>query len=157
MRLLFKQRLFSWFDSYDIFDEAGNSVFTVKGVLALGHCLEIYDNRGNKLGYVKEKVLSFLPKYCLYIGEQYIGEIKKEFTFLKPKFTLDFNGWRVSGDYWEWDYDVINGNSVIMHASKKIWNFTDTYEIDVVSNRDEDVLYSLMIVLAIDAAKCSSR
>jgi len=25
MKLLFKQRLFSWFDSYDIYDEAGNT------------------------------------------------------------------------------------------------------------------------------------
>lgn len=28
MRLLFKQRFFSWFDSYDIYDEDGNTVFT---------------------------------------------------------------------------------------------------------------------------------
>ena len=27
MKLLFKQRLFSWFDSYDIYDEAGNTVY----------------------------------------------------------------------------------------------------------------------------------
>ena len=26
MKLLFKQRLFSWFDSYDIYDEFGNTV-----------------------------------------------------------------------------------------------------------------------------------
>lgn len=30
MRLLFRQRLFSWFDSYDIYDEAGNTVYTVE-------------------------------------------------------------------------------------------------------------------------------
>jgi len=41
-----------------------------------------------------------------------------------------------------------------MTAVKKVWNLTDTYEIDVV--QDVDILYSLMIVLAIDAAKCSS-
>ena len=29
MRLIFKQRFFSWFDSYDIYDEAGNVVYTV--------------------------------------------------------------------------------------------------------------------------------
>ena len=29
MKLLFKQRFFSWLDSYDIYDEAGNTVFTV--------------------------------------------------------------------------------------------------------------------------------
>ena len=41
--VLFKQRLFSWFDSYDIYDEAGNSVYVVKGQLSWGHKLVIYD------------------------------------------------------------------------------------------------------------------
>ncbi len=34
MKLLFKQRLFSWFDSYDIYDEYGNVIYTVKGELS---------------------------------------------------------------------------------------------------------------------------
>ena len=44
MKLVLKQRLFSWFDSYDVCDEYGNAVFSVKGRLAWGHLLEIYDN-----------------------------------------------------------------------------------------------------------------
>ena len=48
MRLLFKQRLFSWFDSYDIFDEEGNTVYTVKGELSWGHRLQIYDAADRK-------------------------------------------------------------------------------------------------------------
>ena len=31
MKLLFKQRFFSWFDSYDIYDENGAAVYTVEG------------------------------------------------------------------------------------------------------------------------------
>ena len=31
MKLVLKQRLFSWFDSYDVCDEYGNAVFSVKG------------------------------------------------------------------------------------------------------------------------------
>ena len=46
MKLLFKQKMFSWFDSYDIFDEEGNTVYTVKGQLAWGHCLKIFDAEG---------------------------------------------------------------------------------------------------------------
>lgn len=40
MKMLFKQRLFSWFDSYDIYDEQGNVMFVVKGQLSWGHCLK---------------------------------------------------------------------------------------------------------------------
>ena len=31
MKLLFKQRFFSWFDSYDIYDEVGNTRLYRKG------------------------------------------------------------------------------------------------------------------------------
>ena len=46
MKLLFKQRFFSWLDSYDIYNEAGQTVYTVKGQLSWGHCLKIYDAQG---------------------------------------------------------------------------------------------------------------
>ena len=31
MKPLFRQRFFSWFDSYDIYDEDGNTVYVVRG------------------------------------------------------------------------------------------------------------------------------
>ena len=37
MKLFFKQRFFSWFDSYDIYNEAGETVYTVEGKLSWGH------------------------------------------------------------------------------------------------------------------------
>lgn len=88
MRLLFKQRLFSWFDSYDIYNEAGETVYTVKGQLAWGHCLKIFDAGGS-----------------------------------------------------------------VATVSKQLFNWTDTYVIDVC--HPQDALYALMLVLAIDAEKCS--
>ena len=81
MRLLFRQRMFSWFDSYDIYDENGNTVYVVKGQLSWGHLLNIYDAYENKLGCVKQQVLTFLPKFEIYEREQYLGCISKEFTF----------------------------------------------------------------------------
>ena len=44
MKLYFKQRFFSWFDSYDIYDEQENVIFVVKGQLSWGHCLKIFDS-----------------------------------------------------------------------------------------------------------------
>ena len=55
MKLLFKQRLFSWFDSYDIYDEFGNTVYVVKGQLSWGHKLVIYDADGNEIGMVVQR------------------------------------------------------------------------------------------------------
>ena len=86
MKLLFKQRLFSWFDSYDIYDEEGNTVFVVKGQLSWGHRLNIFNSVGEHIATVKEVMLTFLPRFELYIGEQYAGCISKEFSFFKPRY-----------------------------------------------------------------------
>ena len=154
MRLLYKQRFFSWFDSYDIYDESGNTVFTVKGQLAWGHMFRIYDANGNSVGYVKEKIFSWLPKFEMYIGENYVGFIKKEFSLFKPKFNISYNGWWVEGNWFEWDYTILNSAyQCVATVSKELWKFTDTYVIDV--NDPEDALRALMLVLAIDAEKCS--
>ena len=154
MKLLFKQRFFSWFDSYDIYDEEGNVVYTVKGQLSWGHCLKIFDKNGTEIGMVKEVVFSFLPKFEIYIGNTYLGCIHKEFSFFTPRYNIDYNGWHVEGNFLEWDYKILSqsGNHVAA-ISKQLLNLTDTYVIDV--SNPQDALNALMLVLAIDAEKCS--
>ena len=154
MKLLFKQRLFSWFDSYDIYDETGNTAFVVKGELAWGHLLRIHNSCGKEVGYIKEKVFTWLPKFEMYVDSHYVGCISKEFTFIRPRFNIDYNGWNIDGDWLEWDYNIRDCTGrYIACVSKEIWNWTDTYVLDVQD--PQDALYVLMLVLAIDAEKCS--
>lgn len=154
MRLLFKQRFFSWFDSYDIYDEDGNTVFTVEGKLAWGHCLHILNAAGDHIGTVQQRVLTFLPKFELYIGKLYYGCIRKEFTFFTPRFTLECSDWEVNGSFMEWDYTIDSASrGCIATITKEFFHWTDTYVIDVADPKD--ALGALMAVLAIDAEKCS--
>ena len=154
MKLLFKQKMFSWFDSYDVYSESGTTLYTVKGQLSWGHCLKIFDNSGIEVGTVKQKILTFLPTFEIYIGDKYLGSIKREFAFFKPVYNIDFNGWHVEGNLFEWDYSIVdrNGKSVAA-VSKELFNWTDTYTIDVLN--PEEAVYALMLVIAIDAEKCS--
>ena len=87
MRLLFRQRFFSWFDSYDIYDERENPVYTVKGQLSWGHCLKIFNRDDREVGTVKEKIFTFLPKFELYENEQYLG--CKELFHMTDTYVLD--------------------------------------------------------------------
>ena len=154
MKLRFKQRFFSWFDSYDIYDEFGNTVYTVEGQLSWGHCLHISDAAGNHVGTVREKVFSFFPRFEMYVGEEYIGSIQKQFSFFTPRFDIDCNGWQVQGSFMEWDYTVTEPcGAPVAYISKELFNWTDTYVIDVMN--PQDALCALMLVLAIDAEKCS--
>ena len=155
MKLLFKQRMFSWFDSYDIYDENGDTIFIVKGELSWGHLLRIYDINGNDVGYIQEKILTWLPKFEMYIGNKYAGCISKEFSLFTPKFHIDYNGWQIDGDWLEWDYSILNSfGRDIAHVTKEL-DWTDTYVIDILD--PQDTLCALMLVLAIDAEKCSRK
>lgn len=154
MKLLFKQKFFSWLDSYDIFDEEGRTLYTVKGQLAWGHLLKVFDAQGNEVATLKEKIFTFLPKFEIYLNGLYRGCISRELTFFKPRFNIDYNGWQVQGNFLEWDYAVLDGSgSHIAAVTKDVWQWTDTYSIDVAN--PADALNVLLLVLAIDAEKCS--
>ena len=156
MKLLFKQRFFSWFDSYDIFDESGNVIFNVKGQLSWGHRLNIYDSEGAHIGTVKEVVFTWLPKFELYEGNRLVGVLKKKFAFFKNTYNLERMGWKIDGNFMGWDYRILDpGGVVVARVGKVIFNFTDTYEIDVAD--PANALYALMFTLAIDAEKCSDN
>lgn len=152
MKLLFKQRAFSWFDSYDVYDDCGNTVFTVKGQLSWGKCLKIFDRNENEVATVEQRLFSWLTTFDIYIGEDYVGCVRKEFSFFHPRFTIDYKGWDIEGDFMEWDYSICGADGTQRAViSKELFNWTDTYSIDVAS--ESDALPALALVIAIDAEK----
>ncbi len=151
MRLIFKQRIFSWFDSYDIYDEYGNTVFTVEGKMSWGKKLHISDASGTHIATLKQKVFSFMPTFEMYLGDRRVGAIRKEFTFFKPAFYIDCNGWEIEGNVFEWNYKIKDEDYVVATLHKKIMDWTDTYVLDI--DEAYDALTVLMVALAIDAEK----
>jgi uncharacterized protein YxjI len=116
--------------------------------------MRIYDAIGNELGMIKQKILTFMPKFEIYINEQYVGSINREFNFFTPSYNIDYNGWYVEGNFWEWDYDIFDINdNLVATISKEFFNWTDTYSIEVFNQ--EDALSVLLFVLAVDAEKDS--
>ena len=81
------------------------------------------------------------------------GSVQKEFSFFKPRYELDYNGWRCEGDFLAWEYDVYEACCVAVHISKKPFQWGDTYVIDIVDPKDE--VMALMLAIAIDAANCT--
>lgn len=154
MQLLFKQRMFTLLCNYNVYDTQGKPVYTIEGQLSFGHCLKIYDHNNKEVGMVKQKILTLLPKFELYSRDCYIGYIQREFSLFTPRYFIDCKGWTVEGDLFEWDYRIYSAQgALVATVSKQLFNWTDTYVLDV--QNPEDALYVLMLVLAIDAEKCS--
>ena len=108
----------------------------------------------NEIAVIYERLFSMLPKFEIEIGGRIIGTIQKKFALFRPKYELDYNGWRVEGDFLSWNYDVYEGCSSVIHISKEIWHWGDTYVIDIANPKDE--LMGILLVIAIDAANCSN-
>ena len=155
MKLLIKQRVFSWTDSFDIYDEDGAVKYFVKAeFLSLGHQMHVYDAQQREIGMIRQKLLTLLPAFEIEIGGETAGRIEKKFSLFKPKYEIDVNGWRVEGDFLGWEYDVYSECSSIIHISKEFLHRGDTYVIDFADPADE--LMGMMLVIAIDAANCTN-
>ncbi len=150
MKLLFKQRFISLFDSYDVYNESNEIYFKVKGKFAIGRHFKIYNSNDEEIGRLRQKLFTILPKYKIYKNDQKLGEIKKQLTLFTPKFKINFNNYTVKGNFFEWDYNVYKDNKEVAKISKELFHLVDTYIIDV---NTDDALIALMIVIAIDAIK----
>lgn len=157
MQLYIKQRVFSWTDSYDVYDETGEARYEVKAeFFSLGHRIRVYDKRtGMEVGSIHEKLLVLLPRFEIVIGGQVQGSVCKEFTLLRPRYRVDYRGWDVEGDFLGWGYRVTAGNREVMSISKEFFNWSDAYVLRYENPADE--MPGLLLVLAIDAANCSQK
>ena len=155
MELLIKQRVFSWSDTYDVYDQWEEPKYFVKAeIFTLGHIIHVYDRQNQEVGCIRERLLTFLPKFELEIGGESLGEIRKEFTFFSPRYTLDCNGWEVSGNFMGWEYEVTDGSRQVMNITKEIFHWGDTYVLHIENPSDE--ILCLLIAIAIDAANCNN-
>lgn len=156
MKLLIKQRVFSWTDTFDVYDEMGETKYFVRAeFLSLGHRLHICDRDGNEIGLVKEKLFSLFSTFEVEAVGGIQGRIEKKLSFLRPRYEVEFNGWTVQGDSFGWNYQISANGYDVAHISKELLSWGDTYVIDV--ERPADELAALMLVLAIDAANCSKN
>ena len=154
MQLYIKQSFFSWTDSYDVYDDTGEPRYEVRAeLLTMGHQIHVYDKRsGEEVGSIHQKLLTLMPQFESVIGERSQGLVRKEFTFFRPRYWVDFHGSRVEGDLMGWGDRVCDGAREVMSISKEVFNWTDTYVLRYDNPADE--MPGLLLVLAIDAANC---
>ena len=149
MKLYIKQKVFSWKDKFKVFDDQGQEKYFIEGeFISLGKKLHIYDLQGNEVAFISQKVFSFLPRYFVYIDGTEVAEIVKQFSFFRPKYSIDGLGWEISGDFFAHDYVITKKGRRIVTINKQWMTWGDCYELDIENESDEKV--ALGVVLAID-------
>lgn len=149
MKLYIKEKVFSWGDKFFVRDADGRDRYVVEGeVFSWGKKLHVYDRMGNEAAFIRQKLWSFLPCYDVIVGGREVAQIRKEFTFLFPKYVIEGLGWEISGSFMAHDYEITRGGVPIVTISKEWMTWGDSYELDIRDPRDEIV--ALAVVLTID-------
>ncbi len=151
MGLCIKEKVFSWNQQYDVFDENGNQKYAVKSeFFSLGHKIHIYDLQGQEVASIYEKVFSFFKTFRIFLHGEEKGTIKEKLSFFHPKYKVDFLGLDVEGDIFDWNYQMSKNGVVMATMQRKIFSWASTFYLDCALGADE-VSY-LALAIALDAA-----
>lgn len=150
--LYIKQKVFSLSDKFSVKDAEENEVYFVEGsLMKIPKTFSVINNRRNEVAVITKKTFSFLPTFFVDVPGQETMMIKKEFSFLKARYTIDAQGIEVQGNWWDMDFEVYQNKNLIGSVSKKWFTWGDSYRLQIVDEKMESLLVAL--VVAIDCAK----
>lgn len=150
MRFVVKQRILSFSDSFVIYDENKRPAYRVEGKLfAFGDKLKIYDMNNRQQVYIEQKLFRLLPEYHLYENRKRVAVVKKGFTLLRPRFSIESQSgsYTVKGNVFAYNFRILKEGSVVARVDKAFFAFKDTYSVEIAPGEDEALLLAMCIVI----------
>ena len=152
MKLYMKEKVFTLNDKFSVMDENGNEKYLVEGeFLSLGKRLHIYDLQGAEVAFIKQELLTLLPRFTVFMDGAEVAHVKKEFTLFLPRYTIEGLGWEIDGSFWEHDYQITRLGQPIVTIQKEWMTWGDSYVLDIANPADE--IMALAVVLTIDCVR----
>ena len=152
LKLYLKQKVFSWRDRFFVKDESGNDCYAVEGAtIPFIKQLRVFDATGNVVAQVEQKSKGFsMFRFTVDINGREACVIVKKFAWIGHKYNIEGLSWQLRGDFSAHEYELLDGNRVVMKIDKKIISWGDSYELDIADPKHE-LLY-LCIALAVDCS-----
>ena len=149
MKLYIKQKIFSWNDKFSVYDANGEERYFVEGeFFSWGKKLHVYDQYNREVAFIKQALFTWMPCYHVYVSGTEVAQIRREFTFFRPRYRVDGLNWEVDGSFWEHNYTVSKNGRPIVSIDKEWMTWGDTYQLSIADDADEIV--ALAVVLTID-------
>jgi uncharacterized protein YxjI len=150
MRFYVKQKVFSLKDRFKILDEAENEAYQVSGrMFSFKNKLELQDMSEKPLMRAEKKLFSFFPTYFLFdLQGNKIATVKKKFG-LRANFMITIGNevLDVDGSLFGYNFSVFRNGSAVVTISKKVISWGDSYEIDILDEREIDLYLFLVIII----------
>jgi len=152
--LYIKQKVFSMSGKFTVKNQEEQDVYYAEGsFMKIPKTYSIMNRQKNEVAQIVKKTISFLPTFFVNVNGQEMVTIKKEFSFLKARYTIDAEGIEVRGNWWDMNFDVMQNGEVIGTVDKHWFSWGDSYRIQIVKEEMETLLIAL--VIAIDCVKAS--
>ena len=149
MQLYIKERVFTWGDQFDVRDRNGEPKYHVSGeVFSWGKKLHVYNRYNQEVAFIKQELFTWMPCYKVFVGGNEIAQIRREFSFFRPKYRVDGLNWDVDGSFWEHSYTVSKNGRPVVSIEKEWMTWGDSYQLTIADDADEIV--ALAVVLTID-------
>lgn len=151
-KLYIKQKVLSMRGRFSVKDAEEQEVYFVEGsFMQIPKTFSINNNQLEEVAMITKKTFSFLPTFYVDVKGQETMTIKKQFSFLKARYTIDAAGIEVRGNWWDMNFEVYQNQSLVGSVRKEWFTWGDSYELEIVNDEMEALLVSL--VIAIDCAK----
>ena len=151
-QLYIKQKVLSLSGKFTVKDEQEKDAYYVEGsFMKIPKTYSIMNPAREDVALITKKMFSFLPKFFVEVNGQEVLTIKKEFSFLKPRYTIDAAGIEVQGNWWEMSFQVLQHGEVVGQVSKEWFTWGDSYKVQILNEEMESIIIAL--VVAIDCVK----
>ena len=152
MKLYMKQKVFSIWDRYKVYDEYENPIYHVETqFLKIRKKFTIIKD-DQIIYHLKHRLFTFFTHYLDIFDpeDNQIGSIIKHISFLVPKLSIEFmnTNYIIEGEIFAHEFTIYNNDKLAATISKKWFTWGDSYEIDVDDHEDIDLI--VVIVIGID-------
>lgn len=150
--LYIKQKVFSLSGKFTVKNQQEEDVYYVEGsFMKIPKTFSIMNTTRDEVALITKKVFSFLPKFFVEVNGREVLTIKKEFSFLKARYTIDAAGIEVHGNWLDMDFQVLQHGEVVGTVSKEWFTWGDSYKVQILNEEMETIIIAL--VVAIDCVK----
>lgn len=150
MKLYIKQKIFSFKDRYDIYDENQNIAYYVEGkMFAFLDKISMYGANHQLEYFIQRKFSWFLSEYEIYNNNKLCARIKQRMSLFKGKLDVEsyLGDITIEGDFLAHDYTIYLNGNYFGSIYKKWISWGDSYELDIPNSDNAGFFCALVVAI----------